>query len=904
MTETPWISRLADATSARCQVSEVLHRLQEVWPEDTRALEEVIHDFPSGPESVARLLAASKIAGERMIKRPNLLIWLAEPQNCLAKSRKSRLAADLRQALNGGPSDSKFTELRLLKAREMARIALRDVAGLADLEETTADLSDLAAICLDEVTRHWMESLTRQWGDPGTPFTILGMGKFGGHELNYSSDIDLIFLYGEEGEVRPSLSRHQFFTRLAEKVLASFGETRSEGPLFRVDMRLRPEGDSGPLVRSLDSMENYYAAFGETWERMVLIKARGVAGDEELAYEFCQFLQPFIYPKIISPDILDEVADVKRRIEKAIGGGDHMHRHVKLGQGGIREIEFVTQSLQLLHGARNAFLQEPNTLKALQALVQAGLMRQERCEALSSAYRFLRQVEHRLQMDEEKQTHTLPDDCASLADGLGFESETAFSERLQSHQRAVREAFDDTITKDRDEAEKTPAVALDGFRDPGRAQRDLDAMGVGSRSMHVSSRTRRLFDKLRPVLADQLSQGADPDGALTRLTRFVESYGIRGMLFETLLANPRLLELLCKLFDASPFASEMVFRHPQLIEEIARAGTLDHSMDVAAHLEKIKDSGVKLHEYDQEETLRIVLRDVLEIVPTSAIIRELSDLAEASALFAARETGVEESLTVIAMGKFGGRELGYGSDLDVIFVGDDPSAAEKWMSALSVRSGAGALYNVDPRLRPEGESGLLVHSLDQFRTYFETRAQTWEVQALTKARGLFGPFTQEFEAWRLDRWSKEGRRPDLAKVISEMLERIHVERGGGDHPEGHFKTGRGGLITIEFVTQALQMRHALPEPSTPVALEKLSQEGFLDGAIGDLLTKNYRFYRRMENILRRVDNKSVSQLPKKTVDQEIAAGRLGYGNWSDLQHDLQQRREAVDKSARQIFEHL
>src|SRR5207253_67978 len=292
--------------------------------------------------------------------------------------------------------------------------------------------------------------LRQQYGSPKAEFAILALGKLGGGELNHSSDVDLLFLYSEEGQLTTHISYHEFFNRLGKRILETFSVQHPAGSLFRVDLRLRPEGSAGPLARSLESMENYYAGFGETWERLALIKARGIGGSSELAYEFLRQHQPFIYPKSASSDLLDEIASIKRRIERDIVGADKLERDVKLGRGGIREIEFIVQTLQLIHGARHPFLQEPGMLKALRGLRQLDLLPREEVLTLDKAYRFLRRVEHRLQIEAEQQTHTVPQEQTALrrlALSLRFSSEQEFTAVLREHMRAVRSVFQRVITE-------------------------------------------------------------------------------------------------------------------------------------------------------------------------------------------------------------------------------------------------------------------------------------------------------------------------------------------------------------------------------------------------------------------------------------------------------------------------
>src|SRR5438132_1460023 len=291
----------------------------------------------------------------------------------------------------------------------MTRIAVRELANVASLEETTGELSQVAEICIRNVFEHWNMELRQQYGSPKAEFAILALGKLGGGELNHSSDVDLMFLYSQEGQLSSRFSYHEFFNRLGKKILETFSTRDSAGSLFRVDLRLRPEGSAGPLVRSLESMENYYGGFGETWERLALIKARGIAGSQELAYEFLRQHQPFIYPKSPTPDLLDEIASIKRRIERDVVGMDKLQRDIKLGRGGIREIEFVVQTLQFIHGARQAFLQESSTLKALRALAELELVPRSEILELDGAYRFLRRTEHRLQFEADQQSKPVSD---------------------------------------------------------------------------------------------------------------------------------------------------------------------------------------------------------------------------------------------------------------------------------------------------------------------------------------------------------------------------------------------------------------------------------------------------------------------------------------------------------------
>src|SRR5216684_2969181 len=445
-----WIRKKAAASLYPTQVEITLARLSGSWPTTGSALVDVIENFPLGEPALLHLFAVSSICASRVARSPELLLWLSRPDICLARRGFGEMLSDLQASSDGSIAAANFRALRLWKGRETIWIALREVADAAPLEETTADLSQLAEICIGEVFHHWNAQLRESSGSPTADFAILALGKLGGHELNHSSDVDLIFVYSEEGQLSPRFSHHEWFNRLSEKILGTFSTSAPEGALFRVDLRLRPEGSAGPLARSLESMENYYAGFGDTWERLALIKARGICGSRELAYEFSRQHQPFIYPSSPTPDLLDEIANIKRRIERDVIGSDRLEHNVKLGRGGIREIEFVVQTLQFIHGARHTFLQEPSTLNALRALARLELIPQKEVVDLDRAYRFLRRVEHRLQIDAEQQTHTVPHEPEALrrlALSLGFSSSEQFTAALNEAMRSVRTIFQRIITQ-------------------------------------------------------------------------------------------------------------------------------------------------------------------------------------------------------------------------------------------------------------------------------------------------------------------------------------------------------------------------------------------------------------------------------------------------------------------------
>ena len=892
-----WIRNKATSSLSPSQVQTTLIQLSEQWPVSAPALNEVVEQFPLGEAALLHLLAVSSICATRLTRNPETLLWLSQPEVCLASRGYAEMLNALHVLAGESATNQNFEPLRFWKDREMARVAVRELAGVAPLEETTGELSQIAEICIRCVFEHWNGELRQRFGSPRAEFAILALGKLGGGELNHSSDVDLLFLYSEEGQLTPHLSYHEFFNRLGNKIFETFSTPHSAGSLFRVDLRLRPEGSAGPLARSLESMENYYAGFGETWERIALIKARGIAGSRELAYDFLRLHQPFIYPKSGTPDLLAEIANIKHRIERDVVGAEKLKRDVKLGRGGIREIEFIVQTLQLIHGARHPFLQEPNMLKALRALRQLDLLPHEEVLALDNAYRFLRRVEHRVQIEAEQQTHTVPDGTESLlrlARSLRFSSASDFTAALQDRMGSVRPIFQRIIS----ERSAQPAkVNVEIFIDPKQAEKALRDLGRGATSFHVAPRTRQIFQKLRPILLDWLAEAADPDATLNQFLRFVEAYGLRSLLFELLVTNPKLLELLVKTFDASRFAGELLIRRPQLLEDVTRDPTFDEPRSVAENLRRLQSLGVNannldpIRAYRQRQLLRIILREIVGLVTPAAVFTELSDLAEACLVLTARLLG-DDQTTIIALGKFGGSQISYGADLDVVFVGDANRPAQKLITAMAQPTAEGDIWALDTRLRPEGENGPLVCPVETYQWYYADRAQLWEIQSLTRARPISGPLQAEFMRVAKSAWRRASQDAEFLVKIDSMLERIRTERGSGSDFLD-LKTGRGGIIEAEFVVQASQMRESIWEPKWQHAVDLLRRRGVFSDAEATKLKQSYGFLRRCESVLRRFDNKGVSAFPSDPNEQRKLSIRLDYDSFETLRRDYVEARETI-----------
>ena len=876
---------------------------------------------PDRLEMLVTVFAHSQALAETLVRNADHFHFLIAPETLAKPREKSWLDADLRRLLLVvRVPEQKYDVIRRFRRRETLRIGARDLLGRATVEETTLELSNLADVCLQAVLETALAGLQARFklsaaakGESGR-FAVIGMGKLGGQELNYSSDVDVMFVYEQGDDLTPTISRHEFFTKLAEEIIHAVGGTGAEGTIFRIDLRLRPEGRTGPLTRSLEGYEDYYAQWGETWERMALVKARPVAGDAALGDCFIKMVQPFVYARYASENVVQQMAVLKQRIENEIVGADLLTRHVKLGIGGIREIEFIVQSFQVLRGAWLTALRERSTLRALTLLARHKLLTEPEAAALADAYRFLRNVEHRLQMEMELQTHTIPDEeraLVRLARSLGFSSVEKFFASLEARTAAVRRIYEGVLAAAAAEnpagdnclaPEQLPSLlTASGFTSVPEAVKSIEGLLDGPGFGHVSQRTKDLFGALFPKLLATAATVADPDGALLRFARFVNAYGARGLLYETLVNHPKLGEMLVRLGDASPFLSDVMANRPELFDEISESGLLMepksfermwHELTVA----RGGDMAERARVWKRAELLRIGIEDVMEFVDMEQLQQEMTALAEACLRLAVEEARRELKLedfpfTVIGTGKFGGLELGYGADLDVLFVGGMEDAgytranklAAKVVEFMTRPTGAGTLFAVDARLRPDGEKGPLASSLAAHREYYGKRAQLWERQALIKARWVAGDAAlgEQFIQMAQEIVYEHALTPEELQEIRQMRRRVETERGDQKHVELELKTGPGGLMDVEFVVQALQLRHGHAQPQlrtahTLAALNRLAAIGAVDEEASYQLRRGYQFLRRIELVLRRVDNTSVSRIPVDEREQSFLAKRLGF----------------------------
>ena len=951
------------------------------WNAPAAALKPLLEQ-PRPRRQLLTVLGASPFLTGLLCRRPEQLDALFGANGLASAKDEARMLTDLRQAL---PADPDFAALqrtlRQYKAREILRIGSRDLCGLATLEEVTGELSALAAAALQLACDTCDSLLRREYGAPQldpdageaaatAEFTVFGMGKFGGGELNFSSDIDLIYFYtsdrgettglpGPTGEPRNRIALHRYFVKLADLVTKALSQVTEDGFVFRVDLRLRPEGDSGEMANSLAAAEIYYESWGQSWERSAMLKARPVAGSIELGNRLLQRLEPFIYRRHLDYAMIEDIKVMKQKIDRSLTREREGERNLKLGKGGIREIEFFIQALQLIYAGKNPRLRERNSLKALDLLCGEGLIKPAERDQLAAAYRFLRTVEHRIQVVQERQTHNLPasgEELHSLARRCGFAETTAFQDALHEHRQRVTATFRDLFYTSEAElpAQVSPEVAflLDrganpdlckdileerGFRNPDAAYESLLVIREGGASGHLTERARRLLDRIAPLLLQEVLRTPDPPMALNNLERFLGACRrARGTLYALLAENSEIIKLIVSLFATSQFLSRIFIQQPEILDALASRAHAGETPDLVATNTRLAGFLAQARDYEEqleilrrfrnEEFLRLALDDLHGHTPQGSTTRQLSILADAcltQALAIARNELIprfglpfcrnadgaehEAAFAIIGMGKLGGMELNYHSDLDIIFIyegdgetrpvaGTDPERfrgqsnqeyfarlAQRIISVLTLMTREGTVYQIDARLRPSGNKGPLVTSLPAYAAYHREDAAPWERQALIKARVVTGTPALAARIAELNtRIVFEKPLPEnLAGEIYRLRQRMEKEiaREG----EGHLniKTGRGGMVDVEFLVQYLQLRHGaaspmLRVPNTLEALHTLRREGLLPPDDYQQLLKGYKFLRRLENKLRLVHDQSVSELSADTAYLSKLARHLGY----------------------------
>ncbi|HEY8265222.1 MAG TPA: bifunctional [glutamate--ammonia ligase]-adenylyl-L-tyrosine phosphorylase/[glutamate--ammonia-ligase] adenylyltransferase [Steroidobacteraceae bacterium] len=902
------------------------------------------------------VFAASRFVAEAAQRDPGLLPGLAATGE-LERARRAGEVAALATGIADADEAAFMGALRRLRRRELVRIAWRDLAGLSPLDETLRELSALADAAIVAALDFARRSLDARFGTPRSAkgeaqeLLVVGMGKLGGGELNFSSDIDLIFLFAESGETDGArvVSNEEYFTRLGQSLIRLLDARTAEGIVFRVDMRLRPLGEPGPLAMNFGAFEDYLQQHGRDWERYAWVKARAITGAARYRALFDEAVRPFVYRRYLDFGVYESLRDMKAMIAREVERRE-LSDNVKLGPGGIREIEFIVQSQQLIRGGTEPALQTASLLAALPRLAGAKLLPAQTVSELQQAYTFLRRVENRLQMVDDAQTHALPieeSDRLRLAVAMGFPDWNAFAAALDAERGRVTSHFGNVVLGRGSPAERGTAARFEALwaDEPSALQVEEDLGGLGFADPAVAARMllelrksayfrrldefgrRRLATLLPRILAAvaRIEERAAGTGqvVLTRLLRIIESIGGRTAYLALLNENAQALERLVEICNLGDYLARQVAAHPLLLDELLDARVAESLPDraqfaaeLAARLEHAgSDEELRvdaLRQFRRAATFRVAMQDLTGRLPLMQVSDRLTDVAELileqALTLAWRHTATQYGeprcedagsprtarVGIAGYGKLGGMELGYASDLDLVFLHD--SAGERQQTAgpkvvdnevfflrlaqrlvhlLTVHTPAGRLYEVDVRLRPSGKGGLAFTQIGAFENYQRREAWTWEHQALLHSRWIAGDAAlgAAFAGIRTSVLIEAVKRETLREEIVAMRERMRSEHARQRDELFDLKQDRGGIADIEFLAQYWVLKHVaryppLAEfPDTIRQLESVGSAALVDHRVIDRLVDAYRAYRQAAHHL------SLEQRPAVVDAREHAAIR-------------------------------
>ncbi|RPH50894.1 MAG: bifunctional [glutamate--ammonia ligase]-adenylyl-L-tyrosine phosphorylase/[glutamate--ammonia-ligase] adenylyltransferase [Desulfobacteraceae bacterium] len=879
------------------------------------------------------VLALSDFIAKTCIRNPAIFTDLLKKGDLKKSYPDGMYAKKVKRLLSGVKNeDAMGSILRKYRSREMIRIAWRDLSGIADLSETGRDLSGFADACIDAAVSHIYRIMKHEFGAPENTAgraqkpVVIGMGKLGAFELNFSSDVDLIFAYPESGETKGGktiIDNEEFFVRLCRRLINVIGATDYDGMVFRVDLRLRPYGESGPLVMSFDRMEDYYQEQGREWERYALIKARIVAGDKVAGEKLLERLKPFVYRRYLDYGAIESLRDMKEKITLQVMRKE-MQGNIKLGPGGIREIEFFAQIFQLIRGGVVPLLQERDVVKVLGTLAENNYVSKDTCDELKDAYIFLRTVENHLQEFYDHQTHSLPENPvseASLAASMGFSSTKLFQAEIEKHREKVQSHFsrlleaggngagdkEDNSQKvlhdvwqslNREEENKIILISA-GFKKPEDVIGLLKNLRSDPSTRALSGSGRHKLDKLIPVFLREAGMSGDPVSVLNHLVDLLKAIERRTCYLSLLLESPVAVKHLVRLAVSSSWIISFLARHPVLLDELLDTRTLyvppqkpDLEKEIERRLERINSTDLEyqieeLCIFKQVNTLRVAAADVTGGLPLMKVSDHLSYIAEViikKVLELSWEHLVqkhgrpqcfldgekyEKGFAVIAYGKLGGLELGYSSDIDLVFLhsgvegrtakGQRPVENSQFFARLGERvvhiltsyTRAGMIYEADMRLRPSGGSGLLVSHIDGYRDYMLNAAWTWEHQAIVRARPVCGDsaLAGRFEQIRREALSRLRDREKLRDEVINMREKMRKEHLKPDPDLFDIKQDTGGIVDIEFLVQYLVLlksnkHNELTKWTDNVRiLQTLAETKIIDNYTAHFLKEAYLTYR-------------------------------------------------------------
>ncbi|WP_438268912.1 bifunctional [glutamate--ammonia ligase]-adenylyl-L-tyrosine phosphorylase/[glutamate--ammonia-ligase] adenylyltransferase [Photobacterium damselae] len=837
-------------------------------------------------EQLQTVVGLSDFIFQSLSRNEGLLNWVHQHKDDQSRSQeyRSQLQQQLAQAHN---ENDVMRILRQFRRQEMVWIAWRDFTQQTPLDECLSHLSLLAEAMIMEAYQWLYQQCCQEWGTPVNehgepqPMLILGMGKLGGGELNFSSDIDLIFTYPENGETqgaRRSIANAQFFTRLGQRLIKALDQVTFDGFCYRVDMRLRPFGESGPLVMSYAALEDYYQEQGRDWERYAMIKARVMGKERFEQYQTLrQMLRPFVFRRYIDFSAVQSLRRMKAMIGSEVRRRG-LTNNIKLGAGGIREVEFIAQSFQLIRGGREPSLRGRGLLETLAAIEELHLLDGEDSLTLKNGYVFLRRLENLLQAIDDKQTQTLPDkplDQERLAYAMGYESWSLLQQAISEHMARIHQIFGLLIGGE-DEQEtvdcaseyqelwamvKKEDVVRTILTELEAPEVDYQTSILSSMKQELSKRTlgprgREVLAKLMPMVLSHIVTRPDAASVLSRITKLIVRIATRTTYLELLSEHHGALEQLVRLCSASPMVAEQLAQYPILLDELLDPQHLYHPTPIDGYQDELREYLARIPEEDMEQQmeairqfkqtqlLRIAAADIAGALPVMKVSDHLTYLAQAiigavvnQAWFQMKEKYGEPThlleregrgFAVVAYGKLGGIELGYGSDLDLVFLHDCPSnvytngkkeidgrqfylrLAQRIIHLFSTRTASGVLYEVDMRLRPSGASGLLVSTIDAFAQYQQQEAWTWEHQALVRARMVYGDpaLQQEFTAIRQQVLAQERDKVTLRQQVVEMRLKMRAHLGHKQLGKFGLKQDIGGITDIEFLAQYLVLAYA------------------------------------------------------------------------------------------------
>ncbi|WP_218668125.1 bifunctional [glutamate--ammonia ligase]-adenylyl-L-tyrosine phosphorylase/[glutamate--ammonia-ligase] adenylyltransferase [Vreelandella utahensis] len=927
--------------------------------------------FEAHREKIIQAIARSDFLFEQLRRHPDVLEPLFEAELLARPWCPGEIREEWQAQQPHIQEEAELQKaLRTFRRRWMFRIVWRDLLGDADLEETMGAMTELADACIDGAVTWLYADACREWGTPmgadpvtgehvAQPLLVIGMGKLGAGELNLSSDIDLIFAYPSSGETegaRRTVDNQVFFSRLGQRLIRALDQPTADGFVFRVDMRLRPNGESGPLAMSFDALETYYQNQGREWERYALIKARVVSGPREHASHLQRLLHPFIYRRYIDFSAFESLREMKKLIQREVRRRS-LESNIKLGAGGIREIEFVAQAFQLIRGGREPVLQERRLREVLSALGSMELLPDEVVADLDSAYVLLRDTEHALQGIADQQTQTLPSDAVGRARVvliMGYADWDGLASDLQAHRERVNAHFADIIALEEDGGEDdgghdgweelwAGSVGQDtatrwlekaGFESATESLERLRSLREGRAVTTLQTEGRRRLDRFLPRLLAALAEEDAPSATLERVLPLVEAVLRRSAYLLLLTENPGALRELVRLCAASPWIADQLAETPLLLDELLNAESLYTPPDrdqlqadlnqqmLRIPLDDLEEQMEALRHFRKAHVLRVAASEIRGTLPLMKVSDYLTWTAEAVLEHVVvlawhhltqrygtptddRGEPIERDFAIIGYGKFGGIELGYTSDLDLVFVHDsDPQnmtdgeksidnavfyarLGQRVVHILQARTPSGQLYEVDMRLRPSGNSGLLVSTLDAFRSYQERDAWTWEHQALVRARWVAGSQAsgEGFARIRHDILARERDPEALRQEVVIMRQRMRDAHASRDLEVFHIKQDPGGIIDIEFMVQYLILAWADRYPAITRQsdnirqMESLGEAGVLDTAMAERLRDVFITMR--STVHRRALQRLNSEVP---ADQFEAERRYVMECWQTLMH--------------------